>query len=92
MAYGSIRPDHFIMGKIQIHTKLSEEQTAKPVIETDPQGFGGRKPEGIAVEMADCIIRILDWCGKAGVDIDDVVERKMAYNETRPYKHGNKVC
>lgn len=29
MAYGSIRPDHFIMGKIQIHTKLSEEQTAK---------------------------------------------------------------
>ena len=64
----------------------------KPVIETDPQGFGERKPEGIAVEMADCIIRILDWCGKKGIDIDDVVERKMAYNETRPYKHGNKVC
>lgn len=64
----------------------------KPKIETNPQGFGERKPEGIAVEMADCIIRILDWCGKEGIDIDDVVERKMAYNETRPYKHGNKVC
>lgn len=28
------------------------------------------KPEGIAVELADCIIRILDWCGKEGVDIE----------------------
>ncbi len=28
----------------------------------------GRKPEGIAVELADCIIRILDWFGKEKLD------------------------
>lgn len=49
-----------------------------------------RKPEGIAVEMADCLIRLLDWFGKEGLDADRVVQEKMAYNETRPYRHGNK--
>ena len=52
--------------------------------------FMGNKPEGIAVEMADCLIRILDWCGKEGVDIDRIVQEKMAYNETREYRHGGK--
>lgn len=28
------------------------------------------KPEGIAVELADCIIRILDWAGREEVDVD----------------------
>ena len=49
------------------------------------------KPEGMAVEMADCIIRILDWCGKENIDIDDIIHRKMEYNKTRPYRHGGKV-
>ncbi len=49
------------------------------------------KPEGIAVEMADCIIRILDWCGKEGVDIENIIQTKHEYNKTRPYKHGGKV-
>lgn len=57
---------------------------------TDPDKFGARKPEGIAVEMADCLIRILDWFGKEGLDVDRIVQEKMAYNETRPYRHGGK--
>jgi hypothetical protein len=48
------------------------------------------KPEGIAVEMADCIIRILDWCGKEGIDIDRIIREKHEYNKTRPYRHGGK--
>ena len=48
-------------------------------------------PEGIAVEMADCIIRILDWCGKEGIDIEAILEEKHAYNKTRPYRHGGKA-
>lgn len=48
------------------------------------------KPEGIAVEMADCLIRLLDWFGKEGLDVDRIVQEKMAYNETRPYRHGSK--
>lgn len=30
------------------------------------------KPEGIAVELADCIIRILDWAGREGMEIKPV--------------------
>ena len=48
------------------------------------------KPEGIAVELADCIIRILDYCGKEGIDIEAILKLKHEYNKTRPYKHGGK--
>ena len=59
--------------------------------ETDLNKFSPNdKPEGIAVEMADCLIRILDWAAYAGVDMDAIVRAKMAYNETRPYRHGGK--
>lgn len=116
-----------------------------------------KKPEGIAVELADCIIRILDWAGHEGtnvdyyiktmestrdhksvfdedfgdfisfchtilsnayiqkdelgrgmclcleiiyilewaekerVDMEAVIREKMAYNRTRPYRHGGKL-
>ncbi len=46
-----------------------------------------RKPEGIASEFADVIIRVLDTMQSLGVDIDAVVAQKMAYNESLPYKH-----
>ena len=46
------------------------------------------KPEGIAVEVIDALIRILDWCGKEGIDVERLVREKHDYNKTRPYKHG----
>ena len=55
------------------------------------EDFAGEKPEGIAVELADCIIRILDWCGKEGVDVDALMSLKHEYNKTRPYRHGGKA-
>lgn len=48
------------------------------------------KPEGIGIELADVIIRVLDTCAAYGIDIDDAVKRKMAYNKVRPYRHGGK--
>lgn len=41
-------------------------------------------------ELADSIIRILDLCGHLNIDIQQHIELKMKYNETRPYKHGKK--
>ena|SRR3990167_5266942 len=46
------------------------------------------KPEGIPIELADCIIRILDTCHANGIDIAEAIDIKMKYNEGRPYKHG----
>lgn len=40
------------------------------------------------VELADTIIRILDYCGGMDVRIGEIVEKKLAYNANRPYKHG----
>lgn len=52
--------------------------------------YRDHKPEGIAVEMADCLIRILDWFGKEGLDVDRIIREKMEYNKSRPYRHGGK--
>lgn len=49
------------------------------------------KPCGIPVELADCIIRILDCCGYYGIDIDGAIQEKHSYNKTRPYRHNGKV-
>ena len=49
---------------------------------------GIQKPEGIPVELCDTIIRILDFLGSLDIDIDSVMASKIAYNETRPYRHG----
>ena len=57
---------------------------------TDPDLFAGRKPEGVAVEMADCLFRLLDWFGKEGLDVDRIIREKMEYNKSRPYRHGGK--
>lgn len=43
--------------------------------------FQDRKPEGVAVELADCILRILDYSAAAGVDIDAVIGHSPAYTD-----------
>ena len=48
------------------------------------------KPEGVASELADTVIRIADMCGALGIDINGAVVKKMAYNATRTYRHGGK--
>jgi NTP pyrophosphatase (non-canonical NTP hydrolase) len=41
-------------------------------------------------EIADAVIRLLDFAGVYGIDLDWHVAAKMAYNKTRPSKHGKK--
>jgi NTP pyrophosphatase (non-canonical NTP hydrolase) len=50
----------------------------------------GVKFEGIPMELADVIIRVLDMACDLGIDIEAAVEAKMAFNATRPHKHGGK--
>ena len=49
------------------------------------------KPEGIPIELADCVVRIFDFCGKYDIDLADALKEKMEYNKSRPYRHGNKT-
>ena len=49
------------------------------------------KPEGIPIELADCVVRIFDFCGKYDIDLADALREKMEYNKSRPYRHGNKT-
>jgi len=39
-------------------------------------------------ELADALIRILDYCGAYQIDIDFHVKTKLHYNALRPHKHG----
>ncbi|WFR64178.1 hypothetical protein P9222_08390 [Paenibacillus amylolyticus] len=58
---------------------------------TPPQNDPTWKPCGIPSELADIVIRVLDVCGHYGIDLEKAIQEKMAYNATRPQRHGGKV-
>ena len=53
-------------------------------------GNTGLKPEGELIELADAIIRIADYCGSKGWDLEEAIKLKMEYNKTRSHRHGGK--
>jgi NTP pyrophosphatase (non-canonical NTP hydrolase) len=46
------------------------------------------KPVGLPTELADIIIRVCDFAGSLGIDLEHEIRQKSDYNETRPPKHG----
>jgi NTP pyrophosphatase (non-canonical NTP hydrolase) len=70
------------------HAELSEAYEA--LRDGNPQS--DKIPEFTAVEeeLADTVIRILGHGAARGWDIPGAIMVKMAYNEGRAYKHGNK--
>lgn len=46
---------------------------------------------GVEVELADTIIRILDFAEFKGLDIAGAIIDKIEFNKTRTYKHGGKA-
>lgn len=52
----------------------------------------GAKPEGVPIELADIVIRVFDFCAQMNIDIEQAILTKMRYNESRPYRHGNKLA
>jgi NTP pyrophosphatase (non-canonical NTP hydrolase) len=66
-----------------MHCELSEAAEAYRNKEGDDR---------IVEEFADVLIRIFDLCGRRGWDLEKSVLSKMAFNKTRPYRHGGKLA
>ena len=71
-----------------MHSELSEALEA---------GRHGNPPDdkipehdGISAEMADVIIRILDYAEEENLDVIGAMIAKVEMNKTRSYKHGGK--
>jgi NTP pyrophosphatase (non-canonical NTP hydrolase) len=46
--------------------------------------------DSASVELADVVIRIMDFSKGKGLDIGKAIVEKMRYNLSRPHKHGGK--
>ncbi len=77
-----------------IHSEVSEAfEEHRNGHASDEVYFNPEKPakaEGVPVELADVVIRILDFCERAGIDLQAVMAQKHAFNLTRPHRHGGK--
>lgn len=67
-----------------------EENLGALKYSTTPLGFR-EKPIGFMSELADIVIRVGDLAGIVGGDLAVAIEAKMAYNRTRPFRHGKRL-
>ena len=68
-----------------MHSELSE------ALEADRKDLMDDKlthRKGLEVELADAVIRIMDFTQGKDMDLDNTIAEKRAYNTTRPYLHG----
>lgn len=68
-----------------MHSELSEalEELRDGSPLTNNHSAPGEKPEGLPSELADVIIRIADFCGAVGIDLEDAVAEKLEYNAAK---------
>ena len=69
-----------------LYTRYKDGTGGIPEIWWDDNG----KPQGCPIEAADVIIRMLDLAEGFGIDIIQALALKVDYNQTRPYRHGNR--
>ena len=68
-----------------MHSELSEALEA--LRKGNPQD--NKVPfDNLTVELADCVIRIMDYCGARNLPLAEALVAKHQFNTTRPHKHG----
>lgn len=84
-------PSKLMLVVSELSEALEEYREGKPLVYFSGSGLDLlSKPEGIAAELADAVIRIGDLAGILNFDLEQAVITKMAYNDTRSYMHGRK--
>lgn len=73
-----------------LHSELSELLEAYRKGPNKRSTHEGLDLNAAAEECADVLIRLLDFCGGFGIDLENAVTLKMQYNEARPYRHEKK--
>ena len=74
-----------------LHSEASEALEAFRDRQMDNYTTPDGKPDDVASELADVFIRVLDMCSIYCIDLEAEYERKMAYNRTRPWRHGGRT-
>jgi len=69
-----------------MHSELSE--MLEGIRRNDPPDEHCPEFSSSEIELADLIIRAMDFAGYKGMRIGKAVVAKMSYNNSRPYKHG----
>lgn len=78
----------------EISEALEEARTGKYETYYNPDNPG--KPEGLMIEIADCVIRCLDLAhtlveqGLLETTLSEAIDLKMGYNKERPFMHGKR--
>lgn len=71
---------------------VEELRNGKGAAETyypgEPNASGLKKPEGLPSELADTVIRVLDFCFTEEIDLQSIIQEKLDFNKTRGHKHG----
>jgi NTP pyrophosphatase (non-canonical NTP hydrolase) len=48
------------------------------------------KLKGLSSEIADAVIRLLDYSAYKKLDLETIIDKKLEYNKTRGIRHGKK--
>ncbi len=74
-----------------LHSEVSEALEAYRVYGVeDATAELNTKPEGVGSELADVLVRLLDTCSRYEINLEEEFTRKIIYNASRGYRHGNK--
>jgi NTP pyrophosphatase (non-canonical NTP hydrolase) len=86
--------NHLVTKLALIHSEATEALEAI----RDKSGRGGYQPSthipefnALEEELADIVIRVMDWSAGAGLRVGAAIMAKMAFNADRSHRHGGKA-